>query len=183
MRRLRSKWLLRCTALLLVGAMVPALLVPSSRAASQSLSSSYAEWILAQLNAPADQYVQEALEQAAEADVRSFDAFVETFLNAYEARHPQESAARVFTGKDLSNEALIAYLQRRYTEIRGDAVLLRLRVVAASPITPSSVGSTGLHAPTAQRHAPAFAGLSSGSATDGFVYSPHRASPARPQGP
>lgn len=183
MRRLRSKCLLRCTALLLVGAMLPALFAPSSRAASGSLASSYAEWIRAQLKAPAHPSVERALKKAAQADANSFNTFVAAFLEAYEAQYPQESAARAFTDKDLSNDALITYLQRRYTEISGEAVLLRLRVVGTSINTSSATGSTGNHAPQPRGVVPVAPGLISAAASDGVLATLRTATPARPQGP
>lgn len=179
----RSKWLLRCTALLLLGAMLPMALAPTSRAASGSLSSSYAEWVRAQLRMPADAAVEEALHEAAETDARTFRTFAEAFLKAYEARHPLESAAHVFVDRDLSNDALIAYLQRRYTEISGEAVLLRLRLVAAHAGPSFSSGASGTLASHPRNTVSSAPSLFSAQEIDDVASARRPLTPARPQGP
>lgn len=183
MRLLRSTWLLQCTALLLLGAMLPAFFAPSSHAASGSTSTSYSDWIRSQLRVPVDAAFDRALEEAMASRTHSFEAFAAAFLTAYESHRPGESAARAFVDRDISRDALIAYLQRRYTEIGGEAVLLRLRIAAASI---SSVPSTSAMATVLVDRGESLWKVPGAVAVPdpGDVVAACRpATPARPQGP
>lgn len=184
MGRVRSTWWVRCVALLLVGALASTLLAPSSAAGSGSLAGSYGEWIRAQLLVPDDPAADRALKEAEAAEIhaRTFEAFVETFLEAYEARRPGVPVARVFIDKDLSNDALISYLQRKYTEIAADAVLPRLCLAAptfAPSLSSGSVASSFSGMDGWERTAR----LSDAPRTDDVIASLRTLTPARPQGP
>ncbi|MEX2399275.1 MAG: hypothetical protein WD423_00795 [Rhodothermales bacterium] len=193
MQHLRSTWLLRSVALLLVGALLPMLFAPSSNApssraplnpaVSSSASSSYADWLRSQLRVPADASVDRALEAAVETRAASITEFVGAFLSAYESDHPDRSAARVFVDRDLSDEALISYLQRRFTEVGGEAVLLRLRLIASTTGSTWSSGSVSAVPSRISRALHAARPSVSAFLVDAVVTSFRSLSPARPQGP
>jgi hypothetical protein len=165
MRWLRASWTQRTLVPLLVASLSAVLFVtvdqPSQRTAS------YADWVRTQLRAPADAALDDALAAAAE-QARTFEGFLEAFVAAYEAEHPETSLARAFVARDLPKEALITYLQSRFSRVVGEAVLPRLVMVKATTTsqTPTSdrtvVGLAPVHAAAhdihraelpAQRHA------------------------------
>ena len=65
----------------------------------------------------------EAALQAAEQEAGSTSphAFVEAFVAAFEAQHPDRVLAEAFFPEELSNEALVAYLQGRFARLANQA--------------------------------------------------------------
>lgn len=133
MNRLRSTWGLRAAAGLLMASLVPATFATAVHAARHT--SSYADWVRLQLRTPADEAVEQALETAEESRARSLEAFLEVFVEAYEARQPERPLARAFSTFDLSNDALISYLEGRYLRVASDAVLPRTALAAAKVVS------------------------------------------------
>ena len=183
MRWVRSTWLGRCVAIVLVGTMAPAVLTPTSASASNLLTRSYAEWIRSQLLVSDDPVVNRALDEAAEAGGTTFESFVEAFLDAYEARYPAVPAARIFTDRNLSNQALIGYLQRRYTGIAPEAVPPRLRLVGTSSHPSHVAGGDAAVSVYARSPSRTSLGIVAAPQTDMAVASLRPTTPARPQGP
>ena len=134
MNRLRSIWGLRGVAALLLTSLLPVSFAAAFQAAEQT--SSYADWLRAQIRGPLDAAVAEALDEAADRPAHSLDAFLAAFVDAYEARQPATPLAQRILSLDLSNEALVAYLESRFNGLVGAAVLPRVAVVAAA--SPSS---------------------------------------------
>jgi hypothetical protein len=132
---------------------------------------------------PADAAVEEALKEAAQAEAQSFESFIEVFLEAYGARHDQSSAAHAFVKEDLSDDALIAYLQRRYTEVSGEAVLLGFRSVAASVAPASSSVFSGPLAARSPNALPSATWLHAPQEPGDEPAVRRPVTPARPQGP
>ncbi len=129
MNRLRSIWGMRSVAGLLMASLLPVTFATAVHAAQHT--SSYADWVRLQLRLPADEAVEQALETATESRARSLEAFLTVFVDAYEAQQPERSLAHAFSTHDLSNDALISYLEGRYLRFVGDAVLPRAALVAA----------------------------------------------------
>lgn len=136
----RNGWIGRVLAAMLVASMLPTLVVPPTRAAGGSQFGSYEGWIRAQIRVSSD-VVEKAIAEAVAERTDSLQDFVAAFLESYEAAAPERSIAHVFTDRELSNEALISYLQQRYTGTVDDAVLSR---VYLSKVT--HVASSGAHA-------------------------------------
>ena len=122
----RKKWTSRVLAAVLILSILPTLMVPSNRASGSAQFGSYEGWLRAQLRIPADEAVERAIVDAVEAGADSFDAFIAIFLEAYATAAPGESISQVFTDRDLSNDALISYLQRRYSQVVDAGILPRV---------------------------------------------------------
>ena len=131
MNRLRSIWGLRGVVTLLLASLLPVSFATAFQAAEQT--SSYADWLRAQIHGPLDEAITEALDEAASSDARSLDAFLAAFVEAYEAHQPATPLAQRILALDLSNEALITYLEGRFNGLVGAAVLPRVTVMAATP--------------------------------------------------
>ncbi len=129
MNRVRSIWGIRLVAGLLMASLLPVTFATAVHAAQHT--SSYADWVRLQLRIPAGEAVEQALETATESRARSLEAFLIVFVEAYEAQQPERSLALAFSTHDLSNDALISYLEGHYLGFVGDAVLPRAALVAA----------------------------------------------------
>ena len=130
MNRLRSIWGMRSVAGLLMASLLPVTFATAVHAAQHT--SSYADWVRLQLRIPAGEAVEQALETATESRARSLEAFLIVFVEAYEAQQPERSLALAFSTHDLSNDALISYLEGHYLGFVGDAVLPRASFTAAT---------------------------------------------------
>ena len=128
MHRLRSKWSKRWVAALLLVSLLPVSFATAFSTARHT--SSFASWLETQLQDTENEAVVEALAEVSTHRTRSLEVFVRDFIDAYEAQHPDVSAARVLAGMDLSDEALIAYLESRYMGLVGHGVLPRLLLKA-----------------------------------------------------
>ncbi len=133
MNRLRSTWGMRAVAGLLVASLLPVTFATAVHAAQHT--SSYADWVRRQLRIPADEAITQALETAEKSQPRSLEAFLAVFVEAYAAQQPERSLARAFSARDLSNKALISYLEGRYLGFVGEAVLPRAALVAAKVVS------------------------------------------------
>lgn len=138
----RNGWIGRVLAAMLVASMLPTLVVPPARAAGGSQFGSYERWIRAQIRVSSD-VVEKAIAEAVAERTNSLQDFVAAFLESYEAAAPERSIAHVFTDRELSNEALMSYLQRRYTGIVDDAVLSRVYLAKAAHVASSGAQAAG----------------------------------------
>ena len=114
-----------------MAALLLASLLPVNFAAAFSTArhtSSFAHWLQTQFQDASDAAVQQALSEVSAHRTRSLSVFVRDFIDAYEAQHPNASAAYVLAGIELSDEALIAYLESRYMGLVGHGVLPPLLV-------------------------------------------------------
>ena len=185
MRRVRRPSYLRLLAGLVILSMLPALFVPSGGGASAAAAGTYSRWIRAQLRVPADEAINAALEKASNSPSSTFESFVEAFLDAYEESRPEQSAAFAFTEDDLSDDALIAYLQRRYTEIGEEGVLPRTYLTTAAGLSGGTF-STDAAATLIRSTGPALkqtAGLSGFLSRDLLAVPLRTLTSARPLGP
>lgn len=105
----------------------------ASAATSPRRASSYADWVRQQLLNPTSELAETALSEATAKDPLSLQAFLEAFLEAVEAEQPHASPANLFVEYELSNDALITYLQGRFSRVVGEAVLTRITIGVASP--------------------------------------------------
>lgn len=132
MNRLRTKGGTRVAAALLLASLLPVTFATAAHAARHMAS--YADWVRLQLRIPADDVVALALETATESRAGSLEAFLATFVEAYEAQQPAQPLAYAFSAVGLSNEALISYLKGRYLGFAGEAVLPRASFTAATVV-------------------------------------------------
>lgn len=126
MRSLRMILVQRSLAVLVIASLLPVAFVSAEREAQRS--GPYADWVRGQL-ATSNTAVEQALAAAASQPAGSLEAFLATFIEAYEAQGAGASLARVFVDHDLSNEGLIAYLQSRYGGMVSDGVLPRTALI------------------------------------------------------
>ena len=141
-----------------VAALLLVSLLPVSFATAFSTArhtSSFAHWLETQLQDPTDEAVQQVLATVSSNRTRSLEVFVRDFIDAYQAQRPNASAARVLAGMDLSDEALIAYLESRYLGLVGHGVLPRLLLksqVFVSTLSKRLGGSVSVLADKQQQH-------------------------------
>ena len=133
MNRLRSIWGMRAMAGLLLASLLPVTFASAVQAARHTAS--YADWVRLQLRIPVGEAIEQALEVAEESRARSLEDFLTVFVEAYEAQQPEQSIAHAFSTRDLSNDALISYLEGRYLRFVGDAVLSRTALMAAKVVS------------------------------------------------
>ncbi len=142
----RHRWASRVLGAVLILSLLPTLFIPQAPAAKGAQFGTYERWIRAQLRVPVDDAVAGAIAGAVEARAASLQEFVTAFLASYQEAAPGRSIAQAFTERDLSNDALLTYLQRRYTQVVDDGVLPRLYLSKATPQSftnggaPSNVG-------------------------------------------
>lgn len=158
MRWLRASWTQRTLVTLLVASLSTVLFAAADTPSRRSAS--YADWVRTQLRTPADAALDEALTTADE-QARTFEGFLNAFVDAYEAQRPETSLARAFLAHDLPPEALITYLQSRFARVVGDAVLPRLVMTATSASTAHSADRNAAALPPLLKdvHAASPAGL------------------------
>lgn len=130
MQRLRSTWGARLVACWLLASMLASVCTAVTWGGGSSYSS-YANWLRAQLRVPADAALEEALETAAASQARTLDAFLDAFVAAYQAERPAGTLAAAFLGRDLSDDALIAYLESRFQGVGGEGMVPRTTWLSA----------------------------------------------------
>ena len=125
MRLLRKTWGSRLIAGWLTACLLVSVFATGTRGAMRPVGAPYAEWLRAQLRLPADAAVEAALDEAMSANGRTLEAFLAAFVAAYETQRPQASLAASFVTHDLSNDALIAYLESRFNGVGAEGVPVR----------------------------------------------------------
>jgi hypothetical protein len=122
---LQKGWIGRVLAAVLIASMLPTLVVPRARTTGGPQFGTYERWFRAQLRISGDVAVEEAIAAAVAEGTDSVREFVAVFLRSYEDAVPGRAIAQVFTERELSTDALISYLQSRYTRVVDDAVFPR----------------------------------------------------------
>lgn len=125
MRWMRSTWGARLMAAGLVACLLSSVVATGAMGQRRAVGLSYADWVRAQLRVPADDALEAALSEAVSSHPRTLDAFLATFIEAYESRQPQAPLSVAFLSRDLSNDALISYLETRYHGVVGEGMLPR----------------------------------------------------------
>lgn len=125
MRWLRTTWGSRPISAGLLVCLLLSVFGAGMRGDSQPVCAPYEAWLRAQLRVPADVVLEEAIEEAVSSRPRTLTAFLSTFVAAYEARNPQTALATAFLTQDLSNEALITYLETRFNGVGAEGVPVR----------------------------------------------------------
>lgn len=120
---------MRGIAALLLASLLPVTFAMAAHAARHTPS--YADWVRIQLREPNNPVVAQALASAEQSRPRTLEAFLTVFVEAYEAQQPEEPLAYAFAEPDLSNDALISYLQGRFLGFVGDAIPPRTFWMAA----------------------------------------------------
>lgn len=126
----RNRWAGRVCATVLLLSMLPTLAVPTNRMAGDAQFGSYERWIRNQIRVPVDAAVEKAIAEAVASDAESFDSFIATFLDAFGEVAPDRPLSQVFTDRELSDDALISFLQRRYSQIADEGVVPRVYVAS-----------------------------------------------------
>lgn len=133
MRRLRSTWGIRLLAAVMAFGVVPLVAGPALGGARQAASAPFADGLREQLQAEGDARIEAALEVAVAAQPRSLRAFLETFVEALNARAPGLLADRGSVPSGLSVEATVDHLQRRLAQFASDTSASHtLRAVAGT---------------------------------------------------
>lgn len=130
---LQEKWVGRVLAAVLIASMLPTLVVPRAQTGGPHFGT-YERWIRAQLRI-SDGAVEKAIAVAVAEGADTVQEFVVAFLKTYEDAAPGRAIALVFTERELSTDALISYLQSRYTRVVDDAVLPRIFLTTAATQT------------------------------------------------
>lgn len=184
MHRLRSIYGKRWLVALMLASLLPVLFATVSMASQRGTS--YAGWLRAQLLEPADAAVEQALAAAVQSDARSLDVFLNTFVAAYEAQETTLPLGHLFAAAGLSGDALMVYLQSRFSQLVGDAVLPRAVFIATQAATSHTSTRPDLsEAVSAYRNTVRFSGLvatATGTAIS-FVVPLRILSAAQPLGP
>jgi hypothetical protein len=132
MRSMRATWGSRLIAGGLLACLLASVLGAGLRGgAHPPACASYAAWLRAQLRVPADAVLDHAIGEAAASKARTLTAFLTAFVEAYEAKHPPAALAAAFLPHDLSNEALITYLESRFDGVGGAALPVRTTSLSA----------------------------------------------------
>ena len=128
MKWARKRWPRRVLAAVLALSMLPTLVMPGTGVIAEAQYGTYERWIRAQIRVPVDGAVEKAITEAVERGAESFDSFITAFLDAYSDAAPGQSISQVFTDRDLSNDALRSFLQRRYSQIADAGVVPRVHL-------------------------------------------------------
>jgi len=123
---------MRILALVMGAGALPAIAAPIVRSSQFSDAMPYADWLRSQLRMPASEGFEAALEEVSSGKYRSFQAFVSAFISAYEHQPAQKGLSAAFSKGELSDDALILYLQFRYQRLVGEAILSRSFFQAAA---------------------------------------------------
>lgn len=126
MKWARKRWPRRVLAAVLAFSMLPTLVMPGTGVAAEAQYGTYERWIRAQIRVPLDAAVEKAIRDAVDGGADSFDAFITAFLEAYSSEAPGQPISRVFTDRELTNDALRSFLQRRYSQIADAGVVPRV---------------------------------------------------------
>ena len=134
MRLLRSTWGTRLLVALMAMGTAPLVAGPALGTARQADRTPFADGLREQLQGEGGAAVEAALEVAGAAQARTLDAFLETFVEALEARAPGWLATRGLIPSGLSVEAAADHLQRRLARFASDTRAPHLlRAVAGGP--------------------------------------------------
>lgn len=126
MRWLRATWGSRLVAGGLLCCLTASVFATGVHGGGRPVCVSYAEWLRAQLRVPADAALEEVFDAAVSTKPRTLEAFLDAFVAAYEARHPQAALATAFLPTDgVSNEALVAYLETLFNGVGAEGVPVR----------------------------------------------------------
>ena len=131
MRQMRNKWGSRVVVAWVLASLVHPLFLVKISPPQSHVFSSYADWLRLQISAPSSDLVDQALDKAISTKAQSLEAFLKSFIQAYEALHPNTPLAEELFNLRISEEALLVYLQSRYLHVIDDAVLPRPSVVTA----------------------------------------------------
>lgn len=186
MRWMRSTWGSRLLVISLIASLLPAVCAPAVQVVQYTVYTSYADWLRAQLQLPADDAFEEALETAIGARATTLRGFLKAFVAAYEAGRPGEAAASAFAVPALSNEALVMFLEHHYLQVIGGGIQPRvhlLKAAAKSAMAPDHllkglVGTAGTRMP-----APGAVRVLRQGLQSPFVIALRVLSAARPLGP
>jgi hypothetical protein len=124
MRTIRGRRLL---VIVLIAALLPTLISPAAATARQATHASYGDWLRSQLRVAPDAAFEQAIEAATRARPQSLSRFLVAFVKAYETESPDTRLSAAFSANELSNEALVSYLERRYQQFGGDGLVPRTR--------------------------------------------------------
>ena len=151
MKWARKRWPRRVLAAVLAFSMLPTLVMPVAGVTAEAQYGTYERWIRAQIRVPVDGAVKKAIAEAVEGEADSFDAFITSFLEAYSAAAPGEPISHIFTDRDLSNDALRSFLQRRYSQLADAGVVPRVHLTTFIQHAATSGDSGPLSAHSAAR--------------------------------
>lgn len=131
MSDVRTRWYVQAVAVTVTLSLLAGTVVPLGRAA-QPVASSYADWVRSQLREAPSEEIEDALAAAVAERPQSWSAFLTSFVQAYSSRVAASDLAEAFGQAGGSVEALMGYLQGRFSCAAGPATLPRLVAGIAS---------------------------------------------------
>jgi hypothetical protein len=120
----------RFVAAWLALSLVATVVVPSARGTGGA--DRYADWLRSQVRTDVSDAFEYALEKAEVSKARSLGQFLNVFVAAYAEQASGETLPGYFGAPVDTELALIPYLESRFLQLAGDAVLPRTVVVAAA---------------------------------------------------
>jgi len=132
MRWMRTRWIRRIVGAWLLVALASTMFIFRVLPSQTRVSSNYADWLRSQLKTPESEEIEKALNVATMSEPATLEAFLRSFLEAYEVFHPDTPLAEDLFQLRFSDEALLVYLQGRFLQVVGEAVLPRTSLVIAA---------------------------------------------------
>jgi hypothetical protein len=145
MRRLRSTWIQRGLALLLVSSLLPVAFMRPAQGVHRSVTTSHADWLRSQVRMQMNDAERTAFEAALQAAIEAEPQALRAFLQHFTATYAKQEGRLALTALlGLSSSAplhIASELERRRAQLSGWAVAPRLS--AALPGAPASTVPRG----------------------------------------
>ena len=142
MRRLRTTWIQRGLAVLLVSSLLPMAFVWPAQAVQQhAAAESHADWLRSQvrlsMSATERAAFESALQDATSKQPQALRAFLQHFVDAYAQQEERPSLAALLGLAKGTHEHVINELQRRLAQVSGWAVVLRMSTALQAASVPA----------------------------------------------
>ncbi len=142
MRRLRTAWIQRGIAVLLVSSLLPMAFVwPAQGAPQASVADSHAEWLRSQVRAqmsdPARAAFEAALQAASDEKPQALREFLRHFVDAYVKQGESPSLAALLGLSEGPHAHVINELQRRSAQVSGWAIVPRMSTALQAATVPA----------------------------------------------
>lgn len=147
MRRLRTPWIQRGLAVLLVSSLLPMAFVwPAQTGQQHAAADSHADWLRSQVRAPMSDTeraaFESALQDATDKQPQALREFLQHFVDAYAQQEERPSLAALLGVAHGTHEHVINELQRRLAQVSGWAVVPRMSTALQAASVPAFARST-----------------------------------------
>jgi hypothetical protein len=156
MRRLRTTWIQRGIAVLLVSSLLPMAVVwPTQGAQQAAVADSHADWLRSQVRTAMSETeraaFESALQAAADKQPQALREFLHHFVDAYVQQGGTPALANLLGLPDGPHAHVINELQRRLAQVSGWAIVPRLSTALQAASVPamgrSLIGAALISAP------------------------------------